>query len=67
MTLTILTSEWSENLVIFYLELEKITFLNFRPEALQNYLKKMALRLGGKLKELRIHLCQTSNQSQGVR
>ncbi|XP_013193559.1 NADH dehydrogenase [ubiquinone] 1 alpha subcomplex subunit 2 [Amyelois transitella] len=27
----------------------------------------MALRLGGVLKELRIHLCQTSRQSEGVR
>ncbi|NP_001040303.1 NADH dehydrogenase [ubiquinone] 1 alpha subcomplex subunit 2 [Bombyx mori] len=27
----------------------------------------MALRLGGALKELRIHLCQTSKQSEGVR
>ncbi|XP_041974224.1 NADH dehydrogenase [ubiquinone] 1 alpha subcomplex subunit 2 [Aricia agestis] len=27
----------------------------------------MALRLGGALKELRIHLCQTGKQSAGVR
>ncbi|KAG6456885.1 hypothetical protein O3G_MSEX010016 [Manduca sexta] len=27
----------------------------------------MSLRLGGALRELRIHLCQTSKQSEGVR
>ncbi|XP_072935558.1 NADH dehydrogenase [ubiquinone] 1 alpha subcomplex subunit 2 isoform X2 [Epargyreus clarus] len=27
----------------------------------------MSIRLGGALKELRIHLCQTSQQSAGVR
>ncbi|KAJ8733681.1 hypothetical protein PYW07_014232 [Mythimna separata] len=27
----------------------------------------MSVRLGGKLRELRIHLCQTGKQSQGVR
>ncbi|KAI8430370.1 hypothetical protein MSG28_000664 [Choristoneura fumiferana] len=27
----------------------------------------MSIRLGGALKELRIHLCQTSKQSAGVR
>ncbi|XP_047538601.1 NADH dehydrogenase [ubiquinone] 1 alpha subcomplex subunit 2 [Vanessa atalanta] len=33
----------------------------------EEQLQKMSVRLGGALKELRIHLCQTSKQSAGVR